>query len=1415
MHITPELVKDLESNPFEVLEKLSTKEIASVIKTANKAYHGGEPMFSDNLYEVIVEYLRKLVPDHPVLATVGALATKNKAALPFYMGSLDKVRDDDDALQKWQRRYKGSYIVSDKLDGISCLYYKKGTSLSLYSRGDGITGQDISHLLKYISLPETEGDLVFRGELILSKDAWKKVHNRSNPRNTVAGLANSKKPDADIAKLVHLVAYEAIVPAPKKPLDGMEDLERRGFNVAWHKPLKSFDNDALSSVLVERRKESPYEIDGIVIRHNVMHPRETSGNPGYAFAYKSILTHDSAEVTVKRIIWQVSKNALMKPVLEFEEIYIDGAHITRATAHNAKTVRENRLGPGSKIVVIRSGAVIPYVKEVLSPSSSGEPSYPDPIEYDWKWNDNNVEIVLKDPSRVKEYATRQLENYSNVLNIKGLGPKLIKKLYDSGIDNVKKLVNVTKIELYKACFSSKTTMKIYKQLQDVFSKTTCVEFMVASNVFGAGFGKAKLNTIASAFPGVLEGSVPSLSELLAVDGIGERFARGFLARIQAFLDFVAEAGLPCRSADSSVEPAPEGFMALVGKNIVFTGFRSAELEAFIAKRGGRVSSSVSTYTHILVAKSLTDDSIKMETARELGIPVMELKDFKEETGYTDPERPASDHAEIDALREELEKEGIVMDAADGSSSEEEDTPGLSKRAECVRHAMNWSNMKHTHIFGKSKFQGESLLEDMPKASPKLARLVQNIRELDANDIERHGHAFKHMVFSDVTKRGFGAKILAGALAAGGFRHAYNKDFRFVNSGPETFAILAGTQVYTKPIGVDFKRKLLSRFNSRPDNVHGDRVRIIVLDSGYKEGIDLFDVKYVHLYEPLLNIADEQQAIGRATRLCGQKGLPFDDGWKLHVYKYEHTIPAALAERLGAGNSFELVYKELNKNKNLVELSRQLESVCKDAAVDKELTRVFSGGSNRSLLAFVRKHYGDMKWPPIKRENMCLEAPRSTALLEFTPSQQFVRKYFQPSCEQKGMLLYHSLGSGKSCTALAAASFSWEVEGYTVLWITRSTLRTDLYKNMFEQSCVERVRDYIQAGNRIPEELAKQKRLLSKSWVPAVSYRQFNNMLNRNNRLYDFLVKRNGFTDPLRKTLIIIDEVHLLTSPSMKEKDKPSMDLLKTWLRYSYKTSGKDSARVLLMSATPIVDDPMDFIKTMNLTSEKDIPESIDSFTDAYLDSEESLQFTEEGRDRLIEDLSGRISYVNRMKDVRQFAQPEVHTVEVEISTAGEFAHLLDEVASLEKDIEGLKESTKLGELKKSMLERLQAKLEEESAACAEHAKAAEKKQCEKEAKERFRDAKSKVDEKARETVAAAKESVAKKQEAIKGLKALAKEAKKNDNSIGSVLLKRCFKENRKSKSKGAKGADGASPKAASVSPKATEAPRSRGRASRS
>lgn len=285
----------------------------------------------------------------------------------------------------------------------------------------------------------------------------------------------------------------------------------------------------------------------------------------------------------------------------------------------------------------------------------------------------------------------------------------------SGVDTVKKLVNVTKIELYKATYSSTLTMKIYRNLQAIYNKGTCVEFMAASNLFGAGLGKKKFQLVTEAFPETLDGHPPSLQALLETKGVGERFARQFLDHVGDFYEFIEDVGLPCRSTLVKVEPTPEDKMSVYGKTIVFTGFRSKELEEFIVRRGGKVSTSVSNKTSIVVAKSTEDNSIKSETAKELGIPVMSYKTFSEETGFEKTGPPSQgqedrEKAEMEQLRDDLEKEGLLLDNQDedegGDSDDEEAT--LTKRAECIRHAMNWANMRRPNVFGKSAFDLRSV-----------------------------------------------------------------------------------------------------------------------------------------------------------------------------------------------------------------------------------------------------------------------------------------------------------------------------------------------------------------------------------------------------------------------------------------------------------------------------------------------------------------------------------------------------------------------------------------------------------------------------------------------------------------------------------------------------------------------------------
>ena len=220
---------------------------------------------------------------------------------------------------------------------------------------------------------------------------------------------------------------------------------------------------------------------------------------------------------------------------------------------------------------------------------------------------------------------------------------------------------------------------------------------------------------------------------------------------------------------------------------------------------------------------------------------------------------------------------------------------------CLRKVANWSYVSAKHKFDKKTFDVEQMKEDIPKNSSKMNELLKNIKELDAADLKKHGKQFKHFIFSDVKQNG--AKLIAGALIADGYNLAYDKNLKLKSDNEllktkgDNFFLLCSTAIYNKTINVKTKKAILDKFNQRPENPNGDLVRIIILDVGFKEGVDIFDIKYVHIFEPQTSKADMKQAVGRATRLCGQKGLEFDpkQGWPLTVFLYDVTIPDTIGE----------------------------------------------------------------------------------------------------------------------------------------------------------------------------------------------------------------------------------------------------------------------------------------------------------------------------------------------------------------------------------------------------------------------------------------------------------------------------------------------------------------------------------------
>ena len=217
---------------------------------------------------------------------------------------------------------------------------------------------------------------------------------------------------------------------------------------------------------------------------------------------------------------------------------------------------------------------------------------------------------------------------------------------------------------------------------------------------------------------------------------------------------------------------------------------------------------------------------------------------------------------------------------------------INKKALCIRKVSNFSFQAKQHKVDKSNFDLKDFQKKLHEVSPKVIKLLDTIKELDENDMKKYNKNFKHIIYTDIKESSAGSKMIAASMMTKDYTNIYDKSLK-INENTlsknynKNFALLSSVQIYDKPFPVKLKKHIIELFNKRPDNINGNLVRFIILDSGYKEGIDLFDVKYVHIFEPLITESDEKQVIGRGTRFCGQKGLDFipNIGWPLHVFKY--------------------------------------------------------------------------------------------------------------------------------------------------------------------------------------------------------------------------------------------------------------------------------------------------------------------------------------------------------------------------------------------------------------------------------------------------------------------------------------------------------------------------------------------------
>lgn len=287
--------------------------------------------------------------------------------------------------------------------------------------------------------------------------------------------------------------------------------------------------------------------------------------------------------------------------------------------------------------------------------------------------------------------------------------------------------------------------------------------------------------------------------------------------------------------------------------------------------------------------------------------------------------------------------------------------------------------------------------------------------------------------------------------------------------------------------------------------------------------------------------------------------------------------------------------------------------------------------------------------------------RTPRVVEMNVTQRFVQQWMFPQMPTKGLLLNINTGGGKTCAAVAAASDAFTEQGWTILWVTRTTLTRNVWKNIFEDVCDETIKRYLAGGGRIPAEFKDARRLVPSNWVTPVSFKTLSNAASgMRNELWQDLTRRltkQGLptTDLLRRCLLIIDESHLLYNPEgLSVQERPTTAAIERLIWRSYRLSGDESVRCLLMTATVIVNGVMDLLRQLNLLipveSMRFPTSSYDAFAQEYL-SESRRELTPTGVEKFLERAKGIISYLDRSKDPRQFAQVRFHEVKVPLSGA--------------------------------------------------------------------------------------------------------------------------------------------------------------------
>ncbi len=652
--------------------------LRGLIDEHNYRYHVlDQPVIGDQEFDRLMKELVDLEEKHPELITPGSPSRRiGGQPLPGFttvghkipMLGLDNVFDEP-TLQEFHRRIlretglaEIDYACELKIDGLAVsLQYEEGHFVRSSTRGDGFTGEDITHNVKTIKqlplvLPE-KITVELRGEIYISRTDFENINRQrrqagetpfANPRNAAAGSVRQLDPRIAAGRRLKIFLYglgEHNL-ALESHLGILDYLGGLRLPVNPHRGLCRGAEEVLAYCRrwQEERRQLPYEIDGVVVKINRLELQDrlghTARSPRWAIAFK--YAPEEAATRVKDIRVSVGRTGAVTPIAILEPVLLSGSTVGRASLHNEDILAEKGIMIGDQVVIRKAGEIIPEVVRVLKVlRTGGESKFTMPascpscgtrlyrLPGEAARRCLNPSCPAQVVERLVHFASRR------AMDIEGLGPAVAELLWEAGlIEDAADIYALTAEQL--------------KGLPRIFKDKSVTNLLAAIGkskqqplhrlLFGLGVrfvGERASRLLAERLLHLekIAGATPE--ELLAIPEIGPKIAAAVTAYFRNDSTHRLMEKL-CRHGVNFTEPLPDkrDRASFKGKTFVFTGslsrFTREKARRLVEERGGKVSSTVSKQTAYLVAGR--DPGSKLNKATGLNLTILSEQEFIELLG---------------------------------------------------------------------------------------------------------------------------------------------------------------------------------------------------------------------------------------------------------------------------------------------------------------------------------------------------------------------------------------------------------------------------------------------------------------------------------------------------------------------------------------------------------------------------------------------------------------------------------------------------------------------------------------------------------------------------------------------------------------------------------------------------------------